>query len=98
MVTTSLETLLCDLGLGGSDRPGGVGVNEAAAQLAVLFARGLGGADAEPESADLGAASARAVSVVNAAAGDELLALAHAGTDILGVGVIGGESEGDGGD
>lgn len=87
-----LETLLLDLGLGSRDSSVGVGVDEAAAELAVLGGGGLGGADAEPGSGDLGAAGGLAVGVVDAAAGGELGAVT--GSDALGAGVVGGQGEG----
>lgn len=91
-----LETLLLDLGLGSSDRRVGVGVDEAAAELAILGGGGLGGADSEPGGGDLGAAGGLAIGVVDAAAGGELGAVA--GTDTLGAGVVGGQGEGRDGD
>lgn len=91
-----LETLLLDLGLGSSDSSVGVGVDEAAAELAVLGGGGLGGADAEPGGGDLGAAGGLAVGVVDAAAGGELGAVT--GSDALGAGVVGGQGEGRDGD
>lgn len=93
---TPLEALLLDLGLGIGDRSVGVGVDEAAAELAVLGGGSLGGADSEPGGGDLGAAGGLAVGVVDAAAGDELGAVA--GTDTLGAGVVGGQGEGRDGD
>lgn len=91
-----LETLLLDLGLGSSDGSGGVGVGEAAAELAVLGRGGLSGADSEPGGGDLGAAGGPAVGVVDAAAGGELGAIT--GSDALGAGVVGGQGEGRDGD
>lgn len=87
---TYLKALLGDLGLGGSNGLGGVGVGEAAAKLAVLELGALGGADAQAAGADLGTAGAAAVSVGDAAAGGELLALAVA--DILSTRGVGSES------
>lgn len=91
-----LETLLLDLGLGSSDGSGGVGVGEAAAELAVLGGGGLGGADSEPGGGDLGAAGGAAVGVVDAATGGELGAITS--SDALGAGVVGGQGEGRDGD
>lgn len=93
---TPLEALLLDLGLGSSDRSVGVGVDKAAAELAVLGRGGLGGADAEPRGGDLGAAGGLAVGVVDAAAGGELGAVTS--TDALGAGVVGSQGEGRDGD
>lgn len=87
----SLESLLLDLSLSSSDGSSRVGVNKAAALLAVLELCALGGADANTAGVDLGAARAAAVRVGDAAACGELLGLAVA--DILGTGVVGSQSE-----
>lgn len=72
-----------------------VGVNETTPELAVLELSSFGRADAKTTSADLGAAVASAVSIGDASAGGELLALAVA--DILGAGIVGGKGhDGDG--
>ena len=89
------ETLPRNLRLGGSNRAGSVGVDEAAPGLAVLELGRLGRAHAH--AARVGAAPGRAVGVVDAPARDELgaRALAH----VPGPGVVGGDlAEGDGGD
>lgn len=94
--TVPLETLLLDLGLGSRDGGVGVGVDKAAAELAVLGGGGLGGADPQPGGGDLGAARGLAVGVVDAAAGGELGAVA--GANALSAGVVGGQGEGGDGD
>lgn len=91
-----LETLLRNLSLGSSDGSSRVRVDKAAALLAVLQSSRLGGADADVGGVDLGAARRRAVGVSDATAGDELRAVT--GSDVLGAGVVGGQSQGGGGD
>lgn len=91
-----LETLLLDLRLGGGDRGGGVGVDEAAASLAVLELGADAGADADLAALGVlgaaGAAALGAVGVVDAAAGRELLAGTIA--DVTGSGGVGGQGDG----
>lgn len=93
---SSLETLLLDLRLGGSNSLGRVGVDETAARLAILGRGRLGTADTLSAGANLGTAGRAAVCVRDAAAGGELLGVAVA--DVLGTGVVGGEGEGGDGD
>lgn len=87
LIASRLETLLLDLGLGGRDGRGSFGVGEAAALLAVLERRGLGGAHTSALTV-VGAAGRAAVGVVDATASDELGRVT--GTDVLGSGVVGG--------
>lgn len=65
-------------------------------RLAGLVGGSLGRADADSAGADLSAARRRAVSAVDAPAGDELGTVAS--TDILGTGVVGSESQSGSGD
>ena len=89
-----LEPLLLHLRLGGRNGRSGVGVDKAAAVLAVLELGGLGRADAD--AARVSAAAAAAVGVVDAPARDELAAVA--GADVLGAGVVGRDRRGGEGD
>jgi hypothetical protein len=70
-------------------------VNKAASELAILALCSYSRANSETVAADLRAAGASAVSVGDAAASGELLALAV--TDVLSTGSVGGKShDGDG--
>jgi hypothetical protein len=90
-----LETLLLDLRLSCSDDCRRVRVAESTSRLAILVARCLSRAHAVAGRSHLRAASGATVGVGDAAAGDELRAVA--GTDILGTRGVGGDlSEGGG--
>lgn len=94
--TISLETLLRDLSLSSGDGRIGVGVDKAAALLAVLELGTLSRADTNVGGVDLGAAGRVAVVISDAAAGRELRVLAVA--NVLGTGVVGSQGEGRDGD
>lgn len=91
-----LESLLGNLSLGSRDGSSAVGVDKATAQLAVLEGSGLGRADADTSTGDLGAACGRAVGISDTSSGDELSGVS--GTNVLCAGVVGGEREGGHGD
>jgi hypothetical protein len=84
-----LESLLCNLSLRRGDHLLRIRVAETASRLAVLVAGSLGGANTLAGGCDLSAACGAAVSVCNAAAGDELRAVA--GSDVLCARVVGGD-------
>jgi hypothetical protein len=91
-----LEALLRDLCLGVGDGLGAVGVNEAAASLAVLELGSVARADADGVALGVGSttgtAALGAVGVRNAATGRELLARAVA--DVTSTRVVGGQGNG----
>lgn len=95
VVLHRLEALLGDLGLGVGDGLGRVGVDEAAAGLAVLELGAVAGADSDSVALGVGgatgAAALGAVGVGDTASGRELLGLAVA--DITRTGVVGRQGD-----
>lgn len=91
-----LKTLLLDLSLSSGDGRSGIGVDKAAALLAVLELSTLSRADANVGRVDLGAAGRVAIVISDASTGGELGVLAVA--DVLGTSVVGSQGKGRDGD